>query len=620
MEENEPNQRRPRTSSPAFSTSDQPAPPAKPAKAPPAVTFRPPTGDKPHSGTGTDATGAPSSSRPQRNPAESTQRKAAPTRPAKSTPAAEPGSGPAEPAPKPAPPARTRTRAAGKSQSSRVEAATDAPATTGEPRSAADAQPQTAPLKASPNKADAAGKAAPAKRQPRKAATPSKAAAPTKATATKTTPTKTTPTKAAPAAATPAEPAQAASTPAGPAQATPTPAEPAQATSNDATRAQATGSTPTPASGGTRPARSVTKRAAATVKAAAAEIAPAVVTPDMTTVPDERSAAEEAPASQGKTADQERKADQGTTASQRTTATRDATDSPEQATAPEHAAAAGNAPSADDELMPDDTPSLAAGVQEMTRSGATSPAAEPPATAPGQPGTAVPVGPTLPGAAASAADTLSGIRTEAWAALIADPGHAPELLAIAATQTIGPRAQEWISRTRAAYPGAGPDALARLAARQFTRFGSISSVFAAVAGSYAPIALLGAAAFTHAQLALHVAAAYGLDPSDRERAVELLVLTRVHPSREDAEAALTAAEQHRYENTGLTEAGVRLGRRIAMQVVGWAAVRAVNRFLPGTSLLVAGLTSRGAAQAMATRAMAHYRGQSQLSQSLGSSV
>jgi len=218
------------------------------------------------------------------------------------------------------------------------------------------------------------------------------------------------------------------------------------------------------------------------------------------------------------------------------------------------------------------------------------------------------------------ADTLSGIRTEAWAALIADPGHAPELLAVAATQTIGPRAQEWISRTRAAYPGAGPDALARLAARQFTRFGSVSSIFAAVAGSYAPLALLGAAAFTHAQLALHVAAAYGLDPTDRERAVELLLLTRVHPAREDAEAALTAAEQHSYESTGLTDADWRLARRIAGQAAGWAAVRAVNRFLPGTGLLVATLASHGAAQAMATRALAHYRGQSQLNQALGSSV
>jgi hypothetical protein len=225
-----------------------------------------------------------------------------------------------------------------------------------------------------------------------------------------------------------------------------------------------------------------------------------------------------------------------------------------------------------------------------------------------------------PSPAASLADTLSGFRTEAWAALLADPGHSPELLAVAATQTIGPRAREWAGRTRAAYPGATPDAVARLAVEQFTRFGSVSSVFAAVAGSYAPLALLGAAAFTHAELALHVAAAYGLDPTDRERAADLLVLTRVHPSREDAEAALAEADQHRHEKTGLTDATWRLGRMIAAQAGGWAAIRTVNHFFPGTSLLAATLTSRGAVRSMAARATFFYRGQSQSSQDAGSRV
>jgi hypothetical protein len=226
----------------------------------------------------------------------------------------------------------------------------------------------------------------------------------------------------------------------------------------------------------------------------------------------------------------------------------------------------------------------------------------------------------VPEKAQALADTLAGVRTEAWAALIADPGHSPELLAVAATQTIGPRAREWAARTRAAYPGATQDAVARLAVHQFTRFGSVSSVFAAIAGSYAPIALVGAAAFTHAELALHVAAAYGLDPGERERAAELLVLTRVHPSREDAEAALAEAEQHNYDRTGLTDATWRLGRMLAAQAGGWAAVRAVNHFFPGTSLLAATLTSRGAVRALAARATFFYRGQSQSSQEAGSRV
>ena len=239
---------------------------------------------------------------------------------------------------------------------------------------------------------------------------------------------------------------------------------------------------------------------------------------------------------------------------------------------------------------------------------ATPAASKPPAKAAAK--KAAPAAPTLPPPPAPATDPVSaGARADVWAGIIADPAHSPELFAVAATQTIGPRALQWARRTRAAYPTATPDAVARLAELQFTRFGSLSSLFAAAAGSYAPIALLGAAAFTHAELALHLAAAYGFDPTDRARAADLLVLTRVHAEREDAEAALAAAEEHSYENAGLTEATWRLGRMLAAQAGGWAALRVVNRFFPGTTLLAATLTSRGAARSLAARAGLFYRDQ-----------
>jgi hypothetical protein len=197
-------------------------------------------------------------------------------------------------------------------------------------------------------------------------------------------------------------------------------------------------------------------------------------------------------------------------------------------------------------------------------------------------------------------------RTDVWAQLVADPGHSPELLAIAAVQIIGPRAGEWARRTREAYPTASNAGLARLATMQFTRFGSLSSIFGAVAGSYAPVALLGAAAVTNAQLILHIAAAYGLDPTDEARAIDLLVLTGVHPSREDAEAALAAARQPAYERGGRTGAAWRLGRMVAAQTGGWAAIKLANRYFPGTSLLAATLTSRSAAESVAARANTYY--------------
>ena len=197
--------------------------------------------------------------------------------------------------------------------------------------------------------------------------------------------------------------------------------------------------------------------------------------------------------------------------------------------------------------------------------------------------------------------------------LAADPGHAPELLALTAVQTIGPRAKEWATRTREAYPKATDTALARLAADQFTRFTSPNSIVGTLAGSYAPVTLIATTALTHARVILHVAAAYGMDPTDQARAADLLVLTRVHASRDDAEAALAAVQRRQAATTPVQ----RIGRMVATNAVGWAVVRLASRYFPGTRLLAAALVTRSSARNMADRANTYY---SQASHALGSNV
>ncbi|MFF5082084.1 hypothetical protein ACFY36_33975 [Actinoplanes sp. NPDC000266] len=195
-------------------------------------------------------------------------------------------------------------------------------------------------------------------------------------------------------------------------------------------------------------------------------------------------------------------------------------------------------------------------------------------------------------------------RTDPWAGLIADPARAPELLAIAAVQTLGPRAREWADRTREAYPAAGTDALVRLATRQFTRLGSLTGIVGAVAGAYAPVALLGAAAFTDAELSLHIAAAYGLDPTDEERAADLLVIGRVHATKGDAIDALAEARRPAYDSK---EPLWRIAGFVAAQTAAWVAVKVVNRRFPGTSLLAAFLSNTASANATAARAAKYYK-------------
>ena len=168
--------------------------------------------------------------------------------------------------------------------------------------------------------------------------------------------------------------------------------------------------------------------------------------------------------------------------------------------------------------------------------------------------------------------------------LLAEPSRTPEILALAAVETIGPRAKAWAARARDTYPSASPQALARLAAGRFTRTAGLRGALGAVAGPYAPVALTAAIVVTHAELVLHVAAAFGLDPEDPERARDLLKLAS--------------------PGSG--------------PFVAWAVLRLANRALPGVSLVSAVLGARATAGMVAARAQRFYT-ESQSSQVSGSS-
>ncbi|MEJ3742288.1 hypothetical protein WEI85_03190 [Actinomycetes bacterium KLBMP 9797] len=194
--------------------------------------------------------------------------------------------------------------------------------------------------------------------------------------------------------------------------------------------------------------------------------------------------------------------------------------------------------------------------------------------------------------------------------LLDRPGHAPELLALTAVRTLGPRAQAWAAQTRAAYPLATPDGLARLATQRFVRVAGVGGVVSAVSGLFAPLAELAATSWTQAALVLHLAAAYGHDPTARERAVDLLVLTRVHPTPEAASAALATAEESEPDDQPAwraAEALWRVAAPLASQTSGWLALRLVARALPGARAVVAGAGGVAVAERLAGRARALYR-------------
>jgi hypothetical protein len=121
-----------------------------------------------------------------------------------------------------------------------------------------------------------------------------------------------------------------------------------------------------------------------------------------------------------------------------------------------------------------------------------------------------------------------------WDRMKADPQYAPEHLALEAIRRLGPQAQAWVQRTRARQPDLGPEALARLAVRRFTAHARLSGAVSGAAGLPGAVVDVGVLAWTQARMVLHVAAAYGVDPTHPDRAVDLLVLQRVHRIAETA--------------------------------------------------------------------------------------
>ncbi|WBB73840.1 hypothetical protein O7602_30040 [Micromonospora sp. WMMD1128] len=222
----------------------------------------------------------------------------------------------------------------------------------------------------------------------------------------------------------------------------------------------------------------------------------------------------------------------------------------------------------------------------------------------------------------SAADARTPV--EGWRAvgprLRDHPGFAPELLALAAVDALGPRARSWVEQVRRAYPLADADGVARLATRRFVRMAGTGGALAAGAGVFAPAAELAVVLWTQANLVLHMAAAYGHEPTDPDRAAELLVLTSVHPDEGVARAALAAAREVGEPADGpwgrVAEAAWRLATPVTAQAGGWLGLRLAARLLPGAAVLATVTGGTAAAERVAGRAVGRYRstGQSQPNQ------
>jgi EcsC protein family len=212
-----------------------------------------------------------------------------------------------------------------------------------------------------------------------------------------------------------------------------------------------------------------------------------------------------------------------------------------------------------------------------------------------------------------------------WQEFKAKPGYAGELLALAAVARFADPIRANLTWLRDTYPNATSDGLARVAVQRFVRQARNSGFAAGLLGPLAVLADVTALHIVHTRLILHIAAAYGLDPSDPERATELLVLQGVHPTMKAARASLQAAQALAFPTPTRTTtstvelAGPRNGAppmsdglsKPLLRTVGAAAVRIgvrrVLRTIPGAGALVGAAANVRSTEAVARRAIRFYR-------------
>ncbi|WP_254550572.1 EcsC family protein [Catellatospora tritici] len=202
-----------------------------------------------------------------------------------------------------------------------------------------------------------------------------------------------------------------------------------------------------------------------------------------------------------------------------------------------------------------------------------------------------------------------------WQTMRADPQYAPEHLALAAVRRIGPQAAQWAATMRQRHPNMHTDGLAQLAVQRFRWHGRLSGAATGAIGLPGAVFDLAGLAWTQSRLVLHLAAVYGVDPTQPERATDLLVLQRVHKAAEGARVALGVAAGRegvgsaiaRVAGTSTARALARLSWRLA-QMAGVRAVRKLAaKAIPFASIVLGAWANSSAVNDVARRAITQYR-------------
>jgi hypothetical protein len=196
-----------------------------------------------------------------------------------------------------------------------------------------------------------------------------------------------------------------------------------------------------------------------------------------------------------------------------------------------------------------------------------------------------------------------------WERLRADPLHAPEHIALAASDLHAPAAATWADRRRRVY-GTDPKTLAQMARRRHATLASVEGAATGVGGFITVVPDLVGLAWIQSRLVFFVAAAYGFDPRDPMRPAELLVLNGLYTTPGEARAALDgigASLVETYVGSKLTRDEA-LAYKLAKMVGKSSTKKFAGRLIPGFAIAFNSVANRRDTNALAKRAIAFYGG------------
>jgi hypothetical protein len=205
-------------------------------------------------------------------------------------------------------------------------------------------------------------------------------------------------------------------------------------------------------------------------------------------------------------------------------------------------------------------------------------------------------------------ETPSRLPDSLFERMKGDPAHAPEHLALAAVERLGPEAAQWVGAYRQYYPWATDGQLVAIIRARFVRLSRYSGAAAGVAGAFGAVVDAGVLAWNQARMVLYIAAIYGADPTAQERAAELLTLQQVYKVIDRARTALDVASRRVPAGAMVRHGGslAAVGLALAKMAGVRVAKRAVLKAVPFASVPLGALANAGSTKALADRAIALY--------------